>query len=221
MNALIIANGDLPHPRIMHRLARAADIIVCADGGANGARKLRLTPDIILGDLDSLKPVVRARLNNTPVFHIPDQESTDLEKALIFSIRSGYSSADVVGATGDRIDHTTGSLGCFRKFGTRIAIRMFDTVGILTHIRGEIRFTAKPGETLSLIPLNRCTGITTKNLRYALRDGCLELGVREGISNEVIDKDVRIRVKRGTLLLFRRLETLDSRRGNSSRKDSR
>lgn len=203
MNALIIAGGTLAPRTIMKRLASSASLIVCADGGANHARKLRLTPDIIVGDFDSVTPATRMFYRNILQIFDDGQESTDLEKALDLCLQLHISSVDVAGASGDRIDHTTGSLGCFRKYAGRITLRLIDTRGILELVGRKAHFRTSPGETISLIPLDRCTGITTTHLRYALKNEDLELGVREGISNEATARSVTISVKRGTLLSYR------------------
>ena len=44
-------------------------------------------------------------------------------------------------------------------------------------------------------------GITTRGLKFALNGEALALGVRDGISNEVVGSPVEIRVDRGDLLV--------------------
>ncbi|MDP1779452.1 MAG: hypothetical protein Q8K73_04185 [Anaerolineales bacterium] len=51
---IIFANGDLPDPDKAHALLRESDFIIAADGGTRHALALGLTPNIIIGDLDSL-----------------------------------------------------------------------------------------------------------------------------------------------------------------------
>ena len=133
----------------------------------------------------------------------PDQESTDLEKALEFCVKRRISSVDIVGASGKRTDHTFGGLGCFKKYGNRMNLRMIDSCGVLQLVRRKIRLQTRPGETISLIPLDRCRGIKTAHLKFALDNDVLELGVRDGISNEATANDVTISVKKGTLLVYR------------------
>lgn len=203
MRGLIIANGTLPRRSTVRTLAAAADVIVCADGGANGARKLGIRPDVILGDFDSITPSTKKFFRAIPVMLIEEQNRTDMEKAIDYCIRRRIASVDVVGATGDRIDHTTGNLWCFKKFGDRVRLRFIDSVGVLTQIRGSIRLSMEIGERLSLIPLDRCSGVTTANLKYPLHNDLLELGVKEGISNEATGTSVKITVRQGTMLLFR------------------
>jgi len=201
--ALILANGPFPPPVILRELRVHATLIVCADGGANWARRSKIKPDVILGDLDSIFPSTKRHFRDTPILKIEDQESTDLQKAIRYCIERRVASADIIGALGDRIDHTTGSLGCFKKFGMRIRLRFVDAVGELTLIRGSVRFKTGKGQKVSIIPLDRCTGVTTTNLKYTLKNDVLELGVREGISNEATGAVAAVSVKTGTLLLYR------------------
>ena len=74
---------------------------------------------------------------------------------------------------------------------------------MISRVQREMRFKVIKGEKLSLIPLDRCEGVSTKNLKYALQNEILELGIREGISNEATASTVSVRLRRGTLLLYR------------------
>jgi len=202
-HALIIASGRFPSLQSVRQIVKRAEVIVCADGGANFARRVGIQPDVILGDMDSITFSTKTFFKSVPQLLVEDQNSTDLEKAIEFCIQRKATSIDVVGWSGDRIDHTTGGLGCFKKYGSRVSLRFHDAVGELTLIRKQVKLTMRKGEKLSLIPLDRCTGVTTKNLKYGLHNQTLELGVREGISNEATAKQVSITVKKGTLLLYR------------------
>ncbi|MEK7263517.1 MAG: thiamine diphosphokinase [Bacteroidota bacterium] len=201
--ALIIANGTLPSRSIINAILAKKKFILCADGGANAAKRLRITPDVILGDFDSIKTSTRAYFKNVQLIHIPEQYSTDLEKAIRYCIERNISSVEIIGATGNRIDHSTGSLGCFRKFGNTIEMKIIDCIGEITLIKTTTTITTQRGEKISLIPLERCEGVTTTNLLYELNNDTLALGLREGISNEAMKKHVTISVQKGTLLLYR------------------
>jgi thiamine pyrophosphokinase len=203
MKALIIANGHLPSVRIVRELVQSANVIVCADGGANHARKLKVKPTIILGDFDSITPATKKYYRSVPKVQINDEQSTDLEKAIAYCIKQKIESADIIGAFGDRLDHTTGSLGCFKKFGKKIELKFVDSVGVLTRINNSETIRTKKGEKLSLIPFGRCVGVSTKNLKYELNNAVMEIGVLEGISNFALSTFITITVRRGILLLYR------------------
>jgi thiamine pyrophosphokinase len=206
-HALIIANGDIPGAGVVRALARAvkrrSGLILCADGGSAHAMALGIRPSVILGDLDSLPRGVRASFPRSTVIRYPDQESTDLEKAVRYCIAAGCASADIVGATGGRIDHTAGALGCLRRFGRRISLRIIDRAGELRLLRRRERIPARRGEAFSLIPLGRCRGIVLTGALYPLAGESLEPGVREGISNRALGGALTIRHATGTLLLYR------------------
>lgn len=203
MNALILANGLPPSKALARRAKRQADLIVCADGGANHAHRLGLRPDAIVGDLDSIRASARKRFAKVPTVRLRSQYSTDLEKAIRYCLRRGARSVTVLGATGGRIDHAAGNLGCFKKFGRRCGLSFVDDDGELLMVGRQITLASRTGDLVSLMPLGRCTGVTTRHLLYRLTNGALELGVREGTSNRATGATVTVSVRSGTLLLYK------------------
>lgn len=201
--ALILANGEPPRKSRLLELLKQCQLFVCADGGANIAAKLGLKPDAIVGDLDSIHAETLARFQRIPRYEDDDENSTDLEKAIVWTIKQHYEHIVVTGAAGKRLDHTIGNLGVLPKFSPDAKITMVDDVGELVYVGREYSFEAPLHTVVSLLPLSRCEGITTKGLEYALENEALELGVREGTSNLVIANPVIIKVKKGNLLLYK------------------
>ncbi|MEI7672862.1 MAG: thiamine diphosphokinase, partial [Deltaproteobacteria bacterium] len=177
--------------------------IVCADGGANKVRAYRIVPDCIIGDLDSITQKTRHYFSFVPIIHNSDQESTDLEKVLDYLLANRFTSATIVGATGERPDHTMANFSILLKYHKKIALRFFDERCTIEIVQKKIRFAASPGQQISLVPMGKCSGITTRGLKYFLKNESLELGVREGSSNEASASTVDITVKSGSLLLFK------------------
>lgn len=202
-HALIIANGEPPQKKRLPALLKRGPFVICADGGANTAVKLGITPDAIVGDLDSIHAEALVKFRRVPVYEDRNDETTDLEKAILWAIQSGYDRLAIIGAFGKRVDHTVGNLGVLRKFYPDAIITLIDDSGELSYVGRELSYDAKEGDVVSLIPLNKCEGITTSGLRYPLDGESLELGVREGTSNVVTSSPVKIRVKKGHLLLFK------------------
>ncbi len=201
--ALVIANGEPPKKQRLQSLAREANVIICADGGANIALKSGIMPDAIVGDLDSIHAEALVKFHKVTTYEDRDDETTDLEKAILWSIKAKFDHITVVGATGKRVDHSVGNLGVLAKYYPDAIIRFVDDLGELSYIGRELTFEARKGDVISLIPLSRCEGIFTQGLRYALEGEALELGVREGTSNIVDNSPVSIKVKKGHLLLFK------------------
>ncbi len=201
--AIILANGNTPTKGSLARHLTVADLFVCADGGANAAVKLGVTPDLIIGDLDSILPATLRKYSSVTARRVADQNSTDLEKALTWVVRNGYREARVFGATGGRLDHTVGNLSALVKFSHKIAVTMYDADGELSSVGSERVFDVPVGTTVSLLPLTLCEGVMTKGLKWELRYEALALGQREGTSNLVISNPVTVKVRRGELLMYR------------------
>ncbi|MBP9211613.1 MAG: thiamine diphosphokinase [Bacteroidetes bacterium] len=201
-HALIICNGEMPSLKLITPFLRTKPFIICADGGANRARPYGITPDVIIGDLDSITQRTRQYFATVPIVHNPDQYNTDLEKALDHLLELGVTSATVIGATGERSDHTMSNFSILLKYHKRIALQFLDERCTVEVVRRSARFRTAAGQQISLVPMGRCSGITTSGLKYPLKNEALELGVREGLSNEATGSTAGVSVKKGALLLF-------------------
>jgi thiamine pyrophosphokinase len=184
------------------RSKRRCDVFVCADGGANAARRHRCTPDLIIGDFDSVRASTLKAFRRTAVYRLEDQDSTDLEKALTWCVEDGFRRITVLGATGGRLDHAVGNMSALAKFSRRADVRFVDDDGELLAVGPERKLLLRPGTTISLLPLARCSGVTTRGLQWNLTNEVLELGRRESTSNVVRSRNAVVRVKHGVLLLF-------------------
>jgi thiamine pyrophosphokinase len=179
-----------------------ASFFVCADGGANTAARYGLTPDAIVGDMDSIQLPAIGKFQNVATLKIVDDYSTDLEKSLAWVIDKGYDSITVAGATGGRLDHFIGNLSAMVKFSPKGTITFIDDAGEWIYVDRSKDIHLPAGTTVSLIPLSHCDGIVTKGLRWNLNYESLELGVREATSNVVEEGSVHISVAKGNLIMF-------------------
>ncbi len=201
--ALILANGEAPSKRTLQTLLKDNSLFVCADGGANAAVRFGLNPDVIVGDLDSTLPQTIRKLRRSEVHQIVDDYSTDLEKTLGWVIEKGFDEIVVAGATGGRLDHFLGNLSAMVKFSPKASITFVDDTGEWIYVDRSKELLIPAGSMISLIPISHCDGIVTRGLRWNLNFESLELGVRDGTSNIVVESPVRISVAKGNLILFR------------------
>ncbi len=202
--AIVICNGEMPSRKILSELLKEKPFIVCADGGANKARTFGIIPHCIIGDLDSITEETRraAKRQKIQTIYNPDQYSTDLEKAFDFVLKKKIQKAVVIGATGRRPDHTMSNFSILKKYHDGLDVLLKDSYCDIRIVSRKILFEAQKGQIISLSPLGKCSGITTRGLKYSLHNESLELGVREGESNVAVSSPVEISVKKGALLLF-------------------
>jgi len=202
MRALVVANGQPPSPALLRRLAEAADMVVAADGGAAAVLAVGITPDAVVGDLDSITEHPELSLPPEILHRVPDPATTDLQKSVAFAIERGARAVDIVAAGGGRADHALANLSVLVTFRGQADLRIHDDQFEISLVNGSATIDAEPGTLISLVAIGLCHGVTTTGMRWDLTEFTLPFGPR-GIHNEVASCPATIAVRNGDLLLFR------------------
>ncbi len=187
----------------MRSLVKQADVVVAADGGAAPLGDANLPIHVVIGDMDSFHPDMLGGLTDVTIIHDPDQESTDVEKALTWILTS-TDSRDIVlaGTRSTEIDHMLGTLSVAARFAHGCDLRAVEDNLITYFVTYRVCLDLAVGTKLSLMGLGTASGIRTEGLRWPLRGENLALGVRDGIRNEVSAPKVKISVREGCLAVF-------------------
>ena len=69
------------------------DLVICADGGLEIAKKLGISPDIPIGDYDSMQLPQNQKIIKLPM----EKNMTDSEAAIDFAISDGFNDITVIG----------------------------------------------------------------------------------------------------------------------------
>lgn len=207
---IILANGTPPPKNVFNYLHKAGyETLICADGGANSAVKYDLLPDYIIGDLDSIKPeTYDYYFERTKIIQIKRQNDTDVEKCLKFAIKQKYDVAVLLGATGNRLDHSLCNLGIVLKFYDTIKISIIHEESILKPYSGTISLKTFRGETISLYGFDGKTKITSVGLKYKLNNTSLPFGKKESTSNVANGEEVTLKIKNGVAFVVRSFKML-------------
>jgi thiamine pyrophosphokinase len=211
MRAVIFANGMIENPK--KEAVRWVDpegLVVAADGGTDHALDADVTPNVVIGDQDSLIPSVRQELRQRgTVFreHPPAKDETDLELALCWlAERSDVDQIVVLGGLGGRPDQTLANLLLLAMPTLEgVDVLFVDGGWTIRLIRPEqsLRLDGSPGDRLSLIPLGGAAeGVRTTGLAYPLDDETLRFGPARGVSNVVETSVITISLRRGLLWCF-------------------
>lgn len=204
--AIILCNGEPVSKNIFGKIQKRfnADLI-CADGGANSAYKMKLLPKVIIGDLDSIHPKVTQyyKKKNIKVIEIKRQNDTDLEKALKFCKKQKYEMIFIMGFSGRRFDHTLSNISNALKFAKDFQIRLIENFSTLYLLYGKNTFRSFAGEIISMIAFRRQAKITTHNLKYPLKNESLAFGERESTSNVSLGNWFGVGVSSHFLILIR------------------
>ena len=207
---ILLANGRPPEKSVIKYLYKKGyDFLICADGGANSARKLKLSPDVIIGDLDSVEEsVLEYYKNDALILRVKRQNDTDVEKGLKYAIKKGFDEVVLLGGTGDRLDHSYCNLGIVLKFYEKIKVRLISEQSILSVYDNFIELNTVKNEVISIYGFDDRTKITTKGLKYKLNNESLPFGVRESTSNVAMGKRIEIEIKNGKFFLIRNIKCM-------------
>jgi thiamine pyrophosphokinase len=206
MHAVLCANAPFSGEAegLLRDAVESASILVGVDGGARTLQRYGLIPQIITGDGDSLRDdervaLVRAGAKLVPT---PDQDYTDLDKALSWVRGQGATQITVFGATGGRLDHSYSVFSALIKHGRSLPLQLVDETAMYELVVGEWQRAGRDlvGRSLSLLAFGRVEGITTKGLRWPLANDWLAPGLRDGTLNEVTDESIQISVGSGDLI---------------------
>lgn len=177
---LAIVGGGAVDPALLRELAARHVVLVGADGGADIIGDAGLVPEAIIGDLDSVRD--RAGWEaRTRVLHIPEQITTDFQKAL-YSTSAPVTLA--LGMTGKRLDHTLAALSAVLQYAPMRRLMLIDEVDVALAATGPVRFSAAQRERVSIHPLVPIRLRSSSGLFYPMDDLLLEPGGLLGTSNE-------------------------------------
>ncbi|MHB8905573.1 MAG: thiamine diphosphokinase [Melioribacteraceae bacterium] len=207
---IILANGESPPKRVFdYLICNDFQTLICADGGANSAEKLNIVPDYIIGDLDSINPSVYDYFyDKCDIIKVDRQNDTDVEKCLKFAIKKKYNEVILLGATGNRLDHSFCNMGIVIKFFDKISIRILHQKSLLTAYTGNVKLRTLPNETISIYGINSKTKISSRGLRYQLKNISLPFGIKESTSNVALKNEVELKIKNGIVFVIRDFETM-------------
>ena len=189
-------DGRLPHPG-------AGDCMIAADAGYSVLRAAGLTPDLVIGDFDSLG--VPPEHPNV-ITHSTVKDDTDTLLAVRRALELGYRRFELYGVLGGRrLDMTVASFQTLRFLAAHGAhgTLMGGGWNVTLLENGALRFPASAEGTLSLFCAGApCCGVTLRGLRYTLENGTVSGAFPIGVSNGFIGKTAEIGVKTGQLYVL-------------------
>ena len=185
---VILLGGNLERtPRLDAQLAGSR--IIAADTGMRHAAALGLSPEVWVGDFDSVPPGLPDHLAAVPRRQFPpDKDTTDGELAITEAIDRGASSLILAGAFGGaRADHAF----LHQAFAVRRAKEGIEVV--LTSgaqegfplLPGTRTFDYKDGTLFSILGFSHLSGVTVSGAKWPLDGVEVPFGSSLTVSNEV------------------------------------
>ena len=202
---IILANGKSPRKSVITFFQKNGfDTLLCADGGADSALRVGLTPDYIIGDLDSIsKEAINKFKNTSKILQYKRQSDTDVEKCLKFAIKNKFNEALLIGVTGNRLDHTICNLGIVLKFFSKIKLSLLAENSYLKPYTGDVQLKTIKGEIISLYGFDKKTKITSNGLKYPLKNISLPFGDKQSTSNVSTSNSIQLKIRKGIIFIIR------------------
>ena len=177
------------------------DLVIAADGGLRHTEQLGITPDIILGDFDSLGFTPEGA-NVFP----GEKDDTDAMLAVRRGLAEGCKEFLLYGSLdGPRLDHTVANFQTLQYLADagaqgHLAGRDF----LVTVVKnGSLRFPVGCEGTISVFCMGAdALGVTLQGLHYPLENGTLTAGFPLGVSNHFTGNAASVTVKSGSLLVI-------------------
>jgi thiamine pyrophosphokinase len=205
MMGLLFVGGEGPARELLLPYLSEASFRIAADSGLDLAHELGETPDLIVGDMDSLSSseqlagYPREKIRVYP----QDKDETDTEIGLRLFREMAYDRVVLVGGGGGRLDHLLAIVALFeREYHPALWITSQEQVEI---VERTVEFPAFKGQLISLFPLSqRAESLESTGLKWEL-DGLIWNRGDAGISNRAVSSRIRISVGAGKLLMIKQL----------------
>lgn len=202
--AVIFANGELAVPDALKSMLTADDYFISADGGLLHLDSLRLRPNLVIGDMDSVEPdrLKVLKTAGVEILRYPTgKDETDLELAIQAAIGRGFKSILIVAATGGRLDQTLGNIALLTHIPKEIHARLENGKEEILLCRGSVSIHGRSGDVVSFIPWGKPVKVVhTSGLQYPLRNETLKPDKTRGISNVATGLVAKVRIDSGNLI---------------------
>ncbi len=208
---IIFANGEIKKRHQAQHFIKAAEYIICADGGAVHCDRMGIIPDMVIGDMDSIPAEILEKFarHHTIIKTFPvHKDNTDLELAVHYAHlrikEMGAASIHIFGGLGGRWDM---SLATILLLTDKNNLQQ----EIVIHGDQEIFYALQPGaynlqgtvgQRISFLSLHGdVKKLSLSGLRYPARKITLNLGSSLGVSNRFVEEKCLVTFAEGILLV--------------------
>ena len=182
---VIICDGAFPKTEYPRYLIRTADFIICCDGALRKFIRNSKTifgedrlPDKVVGDMDSLSASLRNKYADI-IIQIDEQEHNDQTKAFRWAMENleGMESITILGATGQREDHTIGNISLLMEYarmydleGAGIQVQMITDHATVVAVTDTVEMDCGEGRQISIFSPDNTLKIKSEGLRWKTDD---------------------------------------------------
>lgn len=198
--AYIFASGPVSDYNFVSSLVDKDSYILCADGGLEHCLKCGISPDVVIGDMDSYNGKVDDKIL---IKYPTEKDDTDTSLCIKHAIEKGYNEIDIFGAIGGRFDHSFANVQLLLYCKERgVNCRLCDKETLFVVHNESVKMPVKKGTTISIFSISvKSNNITLKGFKYPLERAKMSNDFPLGVSNISVSEEIEIAVEDGTLLV--------------------
>ena len=178
------------------------DLIIAADSGYANAKKLGITPHIVVGDFDSFKGTLP---EGAEILQVPaEKDFTDSQLAVDVAKKRGADEIFLIGGLDGRLDHALSNLSILEDlWHDRIRAILADGKNRVRYIENTSELVLNLGyKYLSILAADKkAKGVYVDGCKYPLKNATLERTHQFAVSNEFEKNCALISVRRGGLYI--------------------
>lgn len=177
------------------------NLVIAADAGYLKIKELGFTPDLAVGDFDSLGEIPT---DTEIIKHPVKKDDTDALLAIKIGIEKGFREFHFYGCTGNRLDHTLGALQNLSFLAERgCRGYLFGEDFVATAIKDEsLEFSEEKKGNISVFAATSECEISIEGLLYTLENKKITYDFPIGVSNEFIGQKSKITAHKGTAIII-------------------
>ncbi len=211
--ALIAGGGSFYYNSDFGLKRRNYDVNIAVDGGIYHFKKIGISPDYFVGDMDSNSEIqidinsgkariskeYRGLLKQAKVEKLQQEKDfTDLEYALGRAKKLNVDDVEIIGAVGTRIDHSLANINLLIKYAKYFkSISISDGRNLILPLKKNIEIRNMQGITVSISQSTEIRSLVMQGFKYPANGIDVDRFSSLLTSNEIVDDYARIDFKSG------------------------
>jgi len=196
-NVLISLSGNCSTSHDLNKIT--FDEIIGVDNGTAHLFDRSLIPSKVLGDLDSITPVLLEKVENLNIDlnrYEPDKDKTDFELSLDSISEPKEKNIYIIGGEEGEIDHLFSifSLIINYEFSSNVTWLYMDKTIVF---RKDVSIFLNKGTKFSIVPLTSLKSFTISGAKWNLDKEDVEAGSSKTLRNESVDNQIMISCSEG------------------------
>ena len=197
---IIVGNGEDWQKEKVISFCQRADLIIAADNGLSLLHQFNITPDLIIGDMDSVPSTLLQHYPHTPVETFPSKKDfSDTELGIKKALALNPKEIILLAVTGNYFDHSYATIiNLFRNYQPEIETKIITSNSLIFPVMKKTTLLHLKGRRFSLFPISDIKNFTMQGAQYQFPKKNLTV-TDYSLSNVIVEERLEIDLEKGML----------------------